>query len=64
MFVAGVDFGYAIDRDRVSPLDGKRVIGRLEFDERANPAVAEMHARPHAPARALQAVYHNALNDP
>jgi hypothetical protein len=40
-----VDFGDAINRDPVSLLDGKRMIGRLEFDVRANPAVAERHAR-------------------
>ena len=45
MLVAGVDLGYAIDRDPVSLLDGKRMIGWLESDVRANPVVAEMHAR-------------------
>jgi hypothetical protein len=45
MRAACVDFGYPIDGNPVSLLDGKRVIGWLEFDAGANPAVAEMHAR-------------------
>ena len=43
MHVVSVDFGYPINRNSISLLDGKRMVGGLKFDVGPDTVVSEMH---------------------